>query len=172
MSVPKRDGLDRVFVTNTKLINVLYPSFFCKEIDDTALLSVTFNDNTYSLVTYIQSNQDGIYLSLMNDFMVEMGYLNYDGFTVDLDCALIPDKLKGVYIVNDLQIAFYDEDELRNNFQKSKLIFNQDLDGEIVYRYIYDGSKLIEKVEINHNKVNIVNYLRNYQYSLIFEQSF
>lgn len=171
VTVPKIDGLDRVFVTNTKLINILPASCADTEIDGAAMLTVSAGGQSFNLLSYVQCDDESIYVSLMNDFGVEMGYLSYDGHSVDMDCPLLPPELKGVYIINDLQYAFYDVDDVKQNLMQSKLIFDVQTKDGVVTKSVYDGKKLIADVTIDGSLVEIRNYLRGYEYSMLFEDA-
>lgn len=161
--------LNKVYVTNTKQINILPPENIQTEIDGQCYLVITFQDSSFGMLSYIQADKECLYINLMNDFGTEMGELYYDGDSVSLDCSLIPEALKGEYIVNDLQYALYDVNAVTKNLKESKLVFKVQLtDSGIEERYVYNGDKLIEKVVISETGYEIINYLREYQYTIMF----
>lgn len=161
--------LNKVYVTNTKQINILPPSYIQTEVDGQCYLVITFQDTSFGMLSYIQADKECLYINLMNDFGTEMGELYYDGDSVSLDCSLIPEALKGEYIVNDLQYALYDIEAVTKNLKASKLSFKvQRTESGCEERFVYNGDKLIEKVIINETGYEIINYLREYQYTIMF----
>lgn len=156
----------KVFVTNSKSINILKPDCIAKNIDDIFLLSAKFGDTKFNIISYMQANENGIYLELLNDFGNSMGSLIYENNYVYLDCSFIPKKLKGEYIINDLQFVFYKTEFLEQNYENANLKFICNNNDEVEERFIYSGKKLIEKAEIQKDKIIITNYLRNYEYTL------
>lgn len=158
----------KVYVTNTKPIKILGPEYIAKEIDDMYAFMVTFGSEAFGAVTYIQADKSGMYIDIMNDFGTSMGTLTYEPGNVDLDCALIPPKLKGEYIINDFQLAFYEEEAVRDNLKKYKLDFvvEKNEKGETV-KSVYSGNKLIEEVLIDAGSITIRNILRGYSFAFI-----
>lgn len=171
VSTKNNTVLDKVYVTNTKTVNVLPLSYYGDVVDDVVLLTVKTKDESFNFVTYLQSDESSIYLSIMNDFGVEMGSLYYDGVSVDLNCDLFPKSLKGVYLVNDIQNIFYSSDAVRENLEASKLDFTVDIADNSVTKRIMNGSKVVEEIKITDNVIILSNLLRGYEYSITFTGS-
>ena len=167
VTVKPLPNLSPVFVTNTKSINLLPPEDIQNDIDTLYALNIEFGNEKFYVITLIQADKSGIFLSLMNDFGTDMGSLEYTENSAVLDCSLIPEKLKPEYLIADLQNAFYDASAVKQNLNASRLNFEveQNETGEV--RRILNGSKLIEKIEITENEIKIKNYLRNYEYSFL-----
>lgn len=156
----------KVFITNSKSINILSLECIAKNIDNIFLLSAKFGDSKFNVLAYIQANENEFYIELLNDFGSTMGSLIYENNLIDLTSDFIPKKLKGEYIINDLQLVFYKTEFLKQNYENAKLNFICTNKNEIEERFIYNGKKLIEKAEIQKDKITITNYLRNYEYTL------
>lgn len=175
-SVKNKAALKPVYVTNTKKIRLLATDNISNTIDQVQLLKGKFGDTSFSLLSYTQIDSQQISLSLFTDFGNDMGSLYYDGNSVILDSAFVPEKLPGEYIVADIQNAFYDFEVLKENYLKAGLTFeaNEEVqrgaDGRetsYIVRRVYDGKKLIEEITILNNTITIKNFLRGYEYQLI-----
>lgn len=175
-SVKNQAALKPVYVTNTKKIRLLATDNISNPIDQVQLLKGKFGDTSFSLLSYTQIDSQQISLSLFTDFGNDMGSLYYDGNSVILDSAFVPEKLPGEYIVADIQNAFYDFEVLKENYLKAGLTFeaNEEVqrgaDGRetsYIVRRVYDGKKLIEEITILNNTITIKNFLREYEYQLI-----
>lgn len=158
--------LDPVYVTNTKKIIVLPPSFMKGEQDCQALLELKFGENTFTLLAYVFADNQSMEINLYNDFGTDMGSLFFDGLEAVLDCSLVPPELKAEYIINDLEIAWYDFEAMVNHYKDSKLTLTKEPadDGEI--RKVYSGNKLICEITVSDTEVHVKNYLRGYEYRL------
>ena len=179
VSVKKLNNLSKVYVTNTKQINLLPPEDIADELDDLMLFKGDFNGLSINLPALVQADSQGIYITLLNDFGTDMGSISYDGFSAQADMAILPSKLKIEYIINDFQNAFYKEEKLRQNLKASKLDFKVlkagegDVGSELgkeEIRQVYSGNKLIEEITINSQGAAIKNLLRGYSFSLYFFQ--
>lgn len=155
-----------VYVTNTKKFTLLSPDCIGQGVDATQLLSGRFGENEFTLLTYTQADENGIFLSLYNDFGVSMGSLLYDGVTVTFDSSIFPKKLKAEYIVADLQFAYYSAEKIQEALADLGLGFTEEVaDGKTVRR-IMNGSKVVEEITITADGTLINNLLRNYEYNL------
>ena len=153
-----------VYVTNSKIINLLPPENTTVELDILQQFNGTFGDTDFSMLSFSQIDKSEISLSLINDFGTDMGHLYYDGDHVSFKSAYLPSKLPGEYIVAEIQNAYYDEKVLKENYSKAGLKFDCETPG---CRKIYDGKKLIEEIFILDDKIKIINYLRAYTFELI-----
>ena len=97
----KTGSLSSVYVTNTKKIELLSPDNVEKNIDSLQLLNASFGKQTFSLLAFIEVDNNGIFISLMNDLGTDMGNLSYNGESVFFDSSLFPKALKAEYIVAD-----------------------------------------------------------------------
>lgn len=165
-TVKKLPGLEKIYVTNTKQINLLPTEYIAQPLDSILQLNITFEENSFSVLTYIQADENILFMELMNDFMISMGTLEYDGSSIQFDCAAFPSSLKPEYIINDFQNAYYSAEELKKNLNASRLIFEETAEGEVTKRFVKDNSKVIEEITITAESVTIKNYLRNYEYTL------
>ena len=166
-------SLRPVYITNTKKVILLPPAAVGGVFEGLQLLSGSFGDSSFSLMSYSQIDAQGISLSLMNDFGTDMGNVFYDGEQVIFDSAYFPKNLPGEYIVCDIQNAYYDEAALKENYEKAGLEFEvwngsgyNQAAGVSETRLIKDGKKLIEEISIIDDTVTIKNFLRGYEYKL------
>ena len=164
-------SLRPVYITNTKKVNLLMPSYADGIYEGIQLLNGSFGDTSFNLLSYTQIDAKGISLSLMNDFGADMGNLFYDGEKLIFDSAYFPKALPGEYIICDIQNAYYASAALEANYKNAGLIFDDTLicgeTGSVEeIRKIYDGKKLIEEISIIDNTVTIKNHLRGYEYKL------
>lgn len=166
VTVKKLPGLEKIYVTNTKQINLLPTECITTPVESIMQLNIAFEEKSFSVLTYIQADENILFMELMNDFMISMGTLEYDGSSINFDCAVFPSSLKPEYIINDFQNAYYSSAELKKNLNASHLIFEEETTGEITKRSIKDNSKLVEEITISPESVTIKNYLRSYEYTL------
>lgn len=164
-------NLNPVYVTNTKAVNLLPPSTRAVPVDQVQLLNGRFGTQEFTLITYFQLDSNGIFITLLNDFGTDMGSASYDGNTVQFDSPVFPKNMKAEYIIADIQNAYYDFEELKANFEKSGLIFEENVCGDKgdnphVTRLIKNNKKVIEEITISEKSIRIQNYLRGYEYNL------
>lgn len=163
-------SLNPVYVTNSKKIMLLPTSDLQENKDVEQILSGKYGNQDFSFLCYLLIDENGIFLSLLNEFGVGLGNLSYDGSAAVFDSAFFPKNLKAEYIIFDLQLAYYSSDALENAFDGIGMTFvsekNDDNGIEKETRKVFDGKKLVEQIEINGNEIKIQNFLRNYSYNL------
>lgn len=163
-------SLNPVYVTNRKKIMLLRTSDLRENKDVEQILSGKYGNQEFSFLCYLELDENGIFLSLFNEFGVGMGNISYDGKTAAFDSKVFPKNLKCEYIIFDLQLAYYSSDALENAFNKigMKFVSEKKEDGGIKSetRKVFDGKKLIEQIEISGNEIKIQNFLRGYSYNL------
>lgn len=169
-TVKSVNNLSKVYVTNTKQINLLPPQDIESPIDDIMLLNGDFGDVSFTLKTLVQADDSGLYFSLLNDFGTDMGTIEYDGIDAIADTPILPEKLKPEYIINDFQNAFYKVSKITENLNKSNLDLKVIKEGEKEIRQVWSGKKLVEEVTVTSAGAIIVNHLRGYSFGLYFFQ--
>lgn len=164
------NNLAKVFVTNTKQINLLPPEAIETKIDDMMQLNGNFGNVSFTLITLVQADESGLYFSLMNDFGTDMGTITYDGIDALADTPVLPEKLKVEYIINDFQNAFYNAEEITKNLNNSKLDFSVTKEDGKEIRKVINNGKVVEEVTVTAEGALINNLLRGYSFSLYFFQ--
>ncbi len=167
VSVKKINGLDKVYVTNTKQINILPPSEIEQPIDEVMLLTADMGNQIFTTPVYVSADGEGIYMTILTDFGIEIGSIWYDGFSANMDCSIFPEKLKAVYLINEFQNAYYKSQSLKQNLEASKLIFEESKKDDTMVRTIKSENKIIEDIVISESSVVISNYLRGYKITLL-----
>lgn len=167
VSVKKINGLDKVYVTNTKQINVLPPADIEEPIDEVMLLTADMGNQVFTTPIYVAADESGIYITILTDFGIAIGTIEYDGFSAYMDCPMFPDKLKAVYLINEFQNAYYKKEALQQNLTASKLIFEESEKDDTIVRTIKSGNKIIEDIVITSGSVEISNHLRGYKITLL-----
>lgn len=167
-------SLSPVYVTNKKKISLLPTNDLQEKKDVEQILSGKYGNQDFSFLCYLLIDENGIFLSLLNEFGVGLGNLSYDGKAARFDSAFFPKNLKAEYIIFDLELSYYSSDALENAFKDVGMKFvceknvdatsGNELNSET--RKVFDGKKLIEQIEINGNEIKIQNFLRNYSYNL------
>ena len=164
--------LSSVYVTNTNKIKVLMPEYMVGEVDSLYVFSADFGSQSLSALSYFFSDPSEMSLTLLSDFGLDVGHLNYDGNTVDF---VLPVKapIKGEYVVADLQNVFYPTECLSENYSAAGLVFEStNMDDGSEVRTISSKSKTVEKITIKYsddgipNEVVLENMLRGYSYTL------
>lgn len=155
-----------VYITNTKKFYLLHPAELENPVDAQQLLNGSFGSSSFSLLAYTQADENGIFMSLFNDFGTSMGNLSYDGIRVSFDSAIFPKALKAEYIVADLQFAYYKLDAVKKALSEVHLTVSETEENGVVVRKILNGKKCIEVITKNGNVLTILNNLRGYKYIL------
>ncbi len=158
-----------IYITNVKKFYLLPPDCIESDVEVQQLLTANFGEKTMSLLSYLQADKQGIFLSLFNDFGTGMGTLSYDGMKVNFDSAIFPKNLKAEYILADLQFAYYSVAELKKALHSIRMkitVDKGDNPASSEVRRIYNGPFLIEEVIKEPGTIVIHNKLRGYEYTL------
>ena len=155
-----------VHVTNTRVVDLLSPSDIAFPIDALYMFTASFGTSSFYMQAFIQANEGGIFINLLNDFGSDMGTLTYTGNELSLASAVLPSSLKAQYIVADIQFAYYDADAVARSLRSAGLDFTVTKDDGMELRRIMNGKKCIEEISISSSSVSIINHLRGYEYHL------
>ena len=159
--------LGKVFVTNTKSIYILSPDFLSKPVDKLFLMTFESDSFKFSTPIYVYADKSGIYLTILNDFGIDMGSLNFSDGQIELDSTIFPDKIKPVYLINEFQNAFYQQAALSQNLKNSSLDLQILEEENCQKRIIKSSKKLVEEIEISSSSVVITNHIRAYKITLL-----
>ena len=159
--------LGKVFVTNTKSIYLLSPDFLSKPVDKLFLMTFESDSFKFSTPIYVYADKSGIYLTILNDFGIDMGSLNFSDGQIELDSSIFPDKIKPVYLINEFQNAFYQQAALSQNLKNSSLDLQIFEEENCQKRIIKSSKKLVEEIEISSSSVVITNHIRAYKITLL-----
>ena len=159
--------LGKVFVTNTKSIYILSPDFLSKPVDKLFLMTFESDSFKFSTPIYVYADKSGIYLTILNDFGIDMGSLNFSDGQIELDSSIFPDKIKPVYLINEFQNAFYQQAALSQNLKNSSLDLQILEEENCQKRIIKSSKKLVEEIEISSSSVVITNHIRAYKITLL-----
>lgn len=172
-SLKPENHLNKVYVTNSTQVDLLLPEVL-GEKSEYQYFEGNFGNNTFSALLYLETTFDQTQILLLNEMGLTLGSIFYDGKTCLLESELFPKKLKGEYIILDLQNAYAPAEVLKNHYAKYKLSFEETKNHDSFYRTIKknDGSTevLIEEIFIDGTKTQIKNHLRNYTYTLLLNQ--
>jgi hypothetical protein len=156
-----------VYVTNTNVIDLLPPQNIDGPLDMLTMLNGKFGDTGFYIQAYIQADENGLFISLMNDFGTDMGSLSYTGDRLAFDSSVFPQSLKPQYIAADIQFTYYAADAVRSVLNQAGLDFDvSKSNGGTETRKVMHGKKCIEEITKSPGAVKIVNYLRGYEYNL------
>lgn len=159
--------LGKVFVTNTKSIYLLSPDFLSKPVDKLFLMTFESDSFNFSTPIYVYADKSGIYLTILNNFGIDMGSLNFSDGQIELDSSIFPDKIKPVYLINEFQNAFYQQAALSQNLKNSSLDLQILEEENCQKRIIKSSKKLVEEIEISSSSVVITNHIRAYKITLL-----
>ena len=154
-----------VHVTNARVVDLLPPEDVASPIDALYMFTASFGTSSFYMQAFIQANEDGIFINLLNDFGSDMGTLTYTGNELSLASSVLPASLKAQYIVADIQFAYYDAAAVAESLRRAGLDFIVTNDG-MELRRIMNGKKCIEEISISSSSVSIINHLRGYEYHL------
>ena len=165
-SVKTRSLRYPVHVTNTRVVDLLLPHDIAFPIEGLYMFTGSFGASSFYMQAFIQANEGGIFINLLNDFGSDMGTLTYTGNELSLASAVLPKSLRAQYIVADMQFAYYDADAVASSLRRAGLDFIVTKDAGMELRRIMNGKKCIEEISVSPSSVSIVNHLRGYEYHL------
>ncbi len=155
-----------VYITDTKKISVLPPQYMDGELESLQFFSGSFKSHTFSSQVYIQADQEGVSMLLLNDLGVSMGTLSYSAEKLSFSSPYFPQNINAEYILADFQNTYYDTVALQKNYAAAGLAFYCKDEGNREWRRIQDGEYIIEEIEKDGQNVTITNRLRSYTYEL------
>ena len=155
-----------VHVTNARVVDLLPPDDIAFPIEGLYMFTASFGTSSFYMQAFIQANESGIFINLLNDFGSDMGTLTYTGSELSFASAVLPASLKAQYIVADIQFAYYDAGAVAESLRCAGLDFIVTKDGDIELRRIMNGKKCIEEISITSSSVSIINHLCGYEYHL------
>ena len=162
----KGAGEASVFVTDSKSVPVLPPPCMDGILDELQLFTGSFGEQTFSSLAYIQADQGGIDITLLNEMGMDMGKLGYDGKNLSFSSPYFPKDVRAEYMVLDIQNAYYDVSALKKQYDASGLAFSCEHLGGKEIRRVLDGDRIVEEIVKDGNAVTITNFLRGYRYDL------
>jgi hypothetical protein len=156
-----------VYVTNSCVIDLLAPQNMAGKLDSLYMLNGKSGQSSFYIQAYMRLDENGIFISLLNDFGTEMGSLSYTVQKLSFVSSVFPQSLKPQYVVADIQFAFYRPEAVRGVLEPAGLCFMLETkaDGAEIRKIMY-GKKCIEEITKSTGSVKIVNYLRGYEYDL------
>lgn len=155
-----------VYITNSKKFYLLAPENIEQPAECFQLLTGSFGEHSFVLQAFLQADENGIFLSLLNDFGTGMGNLVYDGTRISFDSAVFPKSVKAEYIAADLQFAYYKPSALKKSLAELNLDFVISKEDGAEIRRIMSGKKCIMQISKSGGTVDIENFLRGYRYNL------
>ncbi len=161
-SPAKIPELNKVYVTNTNRVDLLPVNAITESIEQYQYFEGDFGQRSFASMLYLQADDTGIQVMVLNEMGVDIGSMVYDGKSAVMDSALFPKQLKCEYIILDLQNAYCDASNLKEHYKKYGLDFNAG-DG---HRTISKKNELIEEIIFQGNNIQIINHLRGYTYRL------
>lgn len=170
-SLATANNLGKVYVTNTNKVKLLMPQYMEGVVDALYVFSANLGGQSFSALSYFYADDQEMSMLLLNDFGIEMGSLDYDGFKLDFSMA-VAGGVKGEYIASDLENIFYPIDCLSENYSASGLTFTSSEDEGKIVRTISKKDKVIETITMTLNEdgipqeVLLDNKLRSYSYKL------
>ena len=146
--------------------DLLAVEYMTSPVDALYMFTGSFGTASFYMQAFIQANESGIFINLLNDFGSDMGTLTYTGGELALASAVLPKSLKAQYIVAAIQFAYYDAAAVAQSLRSAGLDFIVTNDGDIELRRIMNGKKCIDEISISSSSGSIINHLRGYEYHL------
>ena len=156
--------LKKVYVTNRKAVELLPLEFAGEGQEALYELTAVAGGETFSMLLYMQSDNESLSVDFLNSFGTTMGTLFYDGSSVESEIAFMPAKIPPEYLVFDLQLLFYDAAAVKARLENAGLKCSIDGTGNCI---IADGEKQVVVISGDSDStVTLKNLLRGYEYSL------
>ncbi len=156
-----------VYITDSKAVPLLIPEYMDGSLDELQLFTGSFGGQTFSSLAYIQADQSGLSIMLLNDMGMDMGILSYDGRNVSFSSPYFPKNVKAEYIVLDIQHAYYAVPALMMLYDVAEgLSFSCENENGKEIRRVLDGDSIVEEIVKDGDAVTITNLFRGYRYEL------
>jgi len=133
-----------------------------KPMDMAQFISASFMDQSHFFQAWVRANETAMDITLFNELGAAMGDLSYRDGIISFYSRVLPRSLRPEYIVADFQLCFYDTALLRRSLEEAGLSLA--VQGNT--RRIYNRRDLIIEIERAPGKVNFINHLRGYTYTL------
>lgn len=159
---------EKLFVnlTDSTKFFLLPPEDIEKEMDMAQYLSAEFIGQNYFLVAWVKAGKNEIEMAFFNELGAGIGELSYKEDAVNFSSSVIPRAalryLKPEYIVADFQLCFFEPDILGKALEDIGLV----LEIENRNRRIKDDNEVIIEIIKTGNSVKLINYLREYSYTM------
>ena len=150
------------YITNKVIYYLLPPTGIEKPMNMSQLISASFQNQDYYFNAWVQADETGMEMTLLNELGVNMGVLAYRDGLIYLSSPVISNVLNPEYIIADFQLCFYDSNLLRSAFENDGLVFETNETG----RLLIDGEDIIIEIIKTKSAVKLTNFLRGYSYTL------
>lgn len=154
--------LPYIWLTNSSRFILLHPENIEKPLDGPQLISATFGEQEYNMLTWVKADETGINMSLLNEMGAAMGELSFHNGAIFFTSSVFPQTLNPAYIIADFQFCFYNAASIGKAMRNIGLSFEETENR----RRILDGNNIIIEINKNLNTVVLINHLRGYVYSL------
>jgi len=157
-----RDNRPFAYLTDSSRFMLLPSEDIENSMDMAQQISAHFAGGDYFLNAYVQADEMGMGITLLNELGANMGELSYRNGAVSLTSAVFPKSLRPEYIIADFQLCFYSASRLRSALEDCGLLFEHTETG----RRILQGETVIIEIEKKPGAVMLTNHLRGYAYTL------
>jgi hypothetical protein len=158
-------GYGPVRITGKTAFSLLDPGCIEKNLDMVQRISGTYGKNHFALNAWVQADEKGITMELLNDLGSSLGELVFTGDRLTFTSSFLPKDVKAEYAVADFQLCFYRVPALRSALEA--LAVQTEYSADTEKRLIYEGDTLIIEIEKTPGFVRYTNHLRGYTYTLL-----
>ncbi|MDR0455826.1 MAG: DUF3261 domain-containing protein [Treponema sp.] len=131
-------------------------------LDMAQRISASWQGKNYSFNAWVQADETGMEMTLLNELGANMGDLSYRNGLVSFSSLVFPQSLKPEYIVADFQLCFYSVPPLRQALEDCGLSFESTENS----RRIFQKETVIIEIEKSKDAVRLINHLQGYAYTL------
>ena len=131
-------------------------------MDMPQLVSASYGGQDYFINAWVQADETGITMTMVNELGANMGELSYRSGAVSFSSPVFPPSLGTEYIVADFQLCFYSVPALRAALADCGLLFET----TETARRVLQGKKVIIEITKSGSMIKLVNHLRGYAYTL------
>ena len=157
-----------VYITDENTITLLPPSAAGASFETSQLLTGSFSGHEgFSGQAFLVVDERRLDLMMMTTTGQTICTILWDGENLCFSSPFIQaSKIKAEYIVADMQMAFYDHNEVGKLISSSGLLFRFSSGGNTEERMVYRESELVWSMVKDGNMISVVNHLRNYRYDI------
>lgn len=148
----------------SKKWTLLPPKACPKTIDLTAAISGKFGKTAVDF-NVVFTVADVMTLVIMDDFMVTLGEVTFDGVTLTNTCPILSEELAAA-ILCDMEFLYYKDEELAASIAPLKMRLLVHGVSGTTFRIVMTKDKSLRQQELKGEEVAIDNFSQKYHYTL------
>ncbi len=160
----------RIFYSDARSVPLIPPWENTLFTEENQHLSGTFGDRNFSGESWMLLSDSTIHVMLFGNIGNTLAELVYTKDSVSFESSVMDvKKVKPEYILADIQFCYYPKEVLERNFSAAGFSFVEERRGKVLTRKLLENGTTILRMERTANRIFLKNELRDYSYSIEFE---